>query len=107
MLLDSVGENICRTGEKIPEGDVLLAISFSPYSNEVLKLVGNVLESGVPVIVFTDSILSPLGLFSDMCLEVKETESFGFRGVVLTSLICFSLSLVLELGNQMEQQKRG
>ena len=68
------------------EGDVLLAISFSPYSNKVLKLAGNVLESGVPVIVFTDSILSPLGLFTDMCLEVKETESFGFRGVVLTSL---------------------
>ena len=99
MLLDSVGENVCRTGEKIRKGDVLLAISFSPYSNEVLKLAGNVLESGVPVIVFTDSILSPLRLFSDMCLEVKETESFGFRGVVLTSLICFSLSLVLELGN--------
>ena len=68
MLLDSVGENVCRTGEKIREGDVLLAISFSPYSNEVFKLAGNVLESGVPVIVFSDCILSPPGLFSDMCL---------------------------------------
>jgi len=68
MLLDSVGENVCKTGEKIREGDVLLAISFSPYSNEVFKLAGNVLESGVPVIVFSDSILSPPGLFSVMCL---------------------------------------
>ena len=101
MLLDSVVENVCRTGEKIREGDVLLAISFSPYSNKVFKLAGNVLESGVPVIVFSDSILSPPRLFSDMCLEVKETESFGFKVVVLTSLVCFPLSLVLELGNQM------
>ncbi len=38
--------------------------------------------------------------------EVKETESFGFKGVVLTSLVCFSLSLVVELGRQMEQQKK-
>ena len=94
-------------GETIREGDVLLAVSFSPYANEVLKLAGNAQERRIPVIVITDSILSPLGLFSDMCLEVKVTESFGFRGVVLTSLICLSLSLVLELDNQMEQQKRG
>ena len=70
MLLDSVGENVCRTGEKIREGDVLLAISFSPYANEVLKLAGNAQEMRIPVIVITDSILSPLGLFSDVCLEV-------------------------------------
>ena len=92
--------------EKIREGDVLLAISFSPYSNEVLKLAGNVLESGVPVIVFSDSILSPPGLFSDVCLEVNETEVFGFRGVVLVALMCPVLSLVVELGRQIEQQKK-
>ena len=99
MLLDSVGGMFAEQGKTVREGNVLLAISFSPYANEVLKLAGNAQERRIPVIVITDSILSPLGLFSDMCLEVKETESFGFRGVVLTSLICFSLSLVLELGN--------
>ena len=99
MLLDSVGGMFAEQGKTVREGDVLLAISFSPYANEVLKLAGNAQERRIPVIVITDSILSSLGLFSDMCLEVKETESFGFRGVVLTSLICFSLSLVLELGN--------
>ena len=106
MLLDSVGENVCRTGEKIREGDVLLAISFSPYANGVLKLAGNAQGMRIPVIVITDSILSPLGLFSDVCLEVKETEVFGFRGVVLGALMCLALSLVVELGRQIEQQKK-
>jgi DNA-binding MurR/RpiR family transcriptional regulator len=106
MLLDSVGGMFAEQGKTIRKGDVLLAISFSPYANEVLKLAGNVQERGIPVIVISESILSPLGLFSDVCLEVEEIEVFGFRGVVLSALMCLSLSLVVELGNQMEQQKK-
>ena len=106
MLLDSVGGMFAEQGKTIRKGDVLLAISFSPYANEVLKLAGNVKEQGIPVIVISDSILSPLGLFADVYLEVEETEVFGFKGVILSALMCLSLSLVVELGNQMEQQKK-
>ena len=60
----------------------------------------------IPVIVITDSILSPLGLFSDICLEVTEKEVFGFRGVVLGALMCLALSLVVELDRQIEYQKK-
>ena len=106
MLLDSLGGMFAEKGKTIRKGDVLLAISFSPYANEVLKLAGNVQERGIPVIVISDSILSPLGLFSDVCLEVEEIEVFGFRGVVLSALMCLSLSLVVELDNQMNNKKR-
>jgi len=106
MLLDGVGGMFPEQGKNIRKGDVLLAISFSPYAHEVLKLAGNVQERGIPVIVISESILSPLGLFSDVCLEVEEIEVFGFRGVILSALMCLSLSLVVELGNQMEQQKK-
>mgnify|MGYP003970434249 FL=1 len=53
-----------------------------------------------------DSILSPLAPFADVCLEVKETEVFGFRSLVLSVLICLSLSLIVELGKQMDQHKK-
>ena len=106
MLLDSVGGMFPEQGKNIRKGDVLLAISFSPYAHEVLKLAGNVKEQGIPVIVISDSILNPLGLFSDVCLEVEEIEIFGFRGVILSALMCLSLSLVVELGSQMEKQKK-
>ena len=106
MLLDSVGGMFPEQGKNIRKGDVLLAISFSPYAHEVLKLAGNVKEQGIPVIVISDSILNPLGLFSDVCMEVEETEIFGFRGVILSALMCLSLSLVVQLGSQMEKQKK-
>ena len=32
----------------------------------------------------------------------KETDVFGFRGFVLTALMCLSLSLIVELGKQLE-----
>ena len=99
ILLDSVGGMFPEQGKNIRKGDVLLAISFSPYAHEVLKLAGNVKEQGIPVIVISDSILNPLGLFSDVCMEVEETEIFGFRGVILSALMCLSLSLVVELGS--------
>jgi len=106
MLLDSVGGMFPEQGKNIRKGDVLLAISFSPYAHEVLKLAGNVKEQEIPVIVISDSILNPLGPFSDVCMEVEETEIFGFRGVILSALMCLSLSLVVELGSQMEKQKK-
>jgi DNA-binding MurR/RpiR family transcriptional regulator len=77
-------------------------VSFSPYTNEVLKLVEVLQERKVPVIEIIDNVLSPSAPFSDVCLEVKETEVFGFRGLVLSSLMCLSLSLIVELGKQLE-----
>jgi DNA-binding MurR/RpiR family transcriptional regulator len=103
VLLDSLGGMFAEQGKTVREGDILLAVSFSPYANEVLKLVEVVHARNVPVIVITDSILSPLAALADVCLEVTETEVFGFRGLVLSALMCLSLSLIVELGRQMEQ----
>ena len=102
ILLDSVGGMFAEQGKTVRKGDVVLAVSFSPYANEVLKLVEVVHERKVPVIVITDSVLSPLAPFADVCLEVKETDVFGFRGLVLSALMCLSLSLIVELGKQLE-----
>ena len=102
VLLDSVGGMFAEQGKTVREGDVLLAVSFSPYANEVSKLVEVVHEKGVPVIVITDSVLSPLAAFAEVCLEVRETEVFGFQGLVLSALMCLSLSLIVELGKQLE-----
>ena len=54
------------------------------------------------MIVITDSVLGPLAPFADVCLEVKETEVFGFRGLVMSSFMCLSHSLIVELGKQLE-----
>ena len=59
-------------------------------------------ECKVPVILLTDSVISPLTPFVDVCLEVKETEEFGFRGLVMSSFMCLSNSLIVELVKQLE-----
>jgi len=106
VLLDSLGGMFAEQGKTVREGDVLLAVSFSPYSNEVLKLVEVVHARDVRVIVITDTILSPLAALADVSLEVKETEVFGFRGLVLSALMCLPLSLIVELGKQIDQHKK-
>ena len=59
-------------------------------------------ERKVPVILLTDSVISLLAPFADIFLEVKETEEFGFRGLVLSSFMCLSHFLIVELGKQLE-----
>ncbi len=71
ILLDSVGGMFAERGKTVRKGDVVLAVSFSPYANEVHQLVEVVQERKVPVIVITDSVLNPLAPFTDVCLEVK------------------------------------
>ena len=66
ILLDSLGSMFAERGKTVRKGDVVLAVSISPYANEVLKLVEVVQERKVPVIVITDSVLSPLAFFSRM-----------------------------------------
>ena len=65
ILLDCVGSMFTYQCKTVRKGDVVLAVSFSPYANKVLKLVEVVQERKVPVIVITDSVLSPLAPFSD------------------------------------------
>ena len=65
ILLDCVGGMFAYQCKTVRKGDVVLAVSFSPYANKVLKLLEVVQERKVPVIVITDSVLSPLAPFSD------------------------------------------
>ena len=39
ILLDSVGGMFAERGKTVRKGDVVLAVSFSHYANEVLKLL--------------------------------------------------------------------
>src|SRR5271169_1753358 len=58
-LIDNVGglgpEQMARAGA----GDALIAISFSPYSPFTVDLAKRAREAGAPIVVFTDSALSP------------------------------------------------
>lgn len=81
-------------------GDVLLAVSFSPYAAESLQSARLARAAGARVIAITDSQMSPMAEGSDVVLVVHESSTFGFRS--LTNTLCLAQSLFVALTYRME-----
>jgi len=72
----------------IAEDDVLLALSFSGESEEVIKLIPAVRRLGIPVIGMVGRVDSTLGRISDVVLRVhieKEACPFGMAPTTSTT----------------------
>lgn len=80
----------------IGEHDALLVVSFSPYAQETRDATAEARARGVPVVVITDSSLSPLARLADVTLIVHEAEVKSFRG--LTASLCLTQTLAISLG---------
>lgn len=94
MLHTAVGK--LESYHAIREGDVLLAITFSPYSTETLELVEQVSERGIPVVAITDTIVSPLHKFDATTLTVSEVDFGAFRS--LSATLCLAIALSVAVG---------
>lgn len=95
FLIDGLGGMFNEQLSIIQPGDVMIAISYSPYAQEVLELASFGAKSGAKQIAITDSIMSPLAAFSDICFVVHEAQVGGFRSQV--SSMCLSQTLMLSL----------
>jgi DNA-binding MurR/RpiR family transcriptional regulator len=71
--------------------DVLIAISFTPYTPATVEMATGATERGVPVISITDSTFSPLAHIARIWLEVVEEDYAGFRSLGAT--FCLSMAL--------------
>ncbi len=80
----------------IRPGDVLLAITFSPYSEETLNLVERVRGHGIPVVAITDNIVSPLKKTGANILAVSEIDFGAFRS--LSATLCVAIALSVAVG---------
>ena len=87
----------------IRKNDAVIVISFYPYADETQQTLNNAIARGNPVIVFTDSLLSPLAQYASVCFVVKEAEVHSFRS--LTSTMCLVQSLALSLVHQLDSQE--
>jgi DNA-binding MurR/RpiR family transcriptional regulator len=97
-LVDNVGglgpEELAQAG---PE-DVLIAVSFSPYTPFTLDLVKRARRASVPIVVITDSALSPLGRLADVRFEVVESDFGSFRS--LSATFCLAMTLAVAVGEK-------
>ncbi len=97
-LLHGLGGMLAEQTRIMNENDVLLAISFSEHSEEVIDLVEKAAEKKVTVIALTESSLSPIASKASICLEVKDAKVQGFRS--LSATMCMALILVVGLGKE-------
>lgn len=95
FLIDGLGGMFKEQLGMIQPSDVVIAISYSPYSQEVLDLVSLGAKSGAKQIAITDSMVSPLAAFSDICFVIREAQMDGFRSQI--SSMCLAQTLMLSL----------
>ncbi len=101
-LVDGIGGMFKEQAEAIDHGDAVIAISFSPYGQETLDVAEIALNKGVPLIVITDSPLSPLARQATVCLVVQEAQVRNFRS--LTSSLCLAQTLSIGLAYRLQNQ---
>ncbi len=73
------------------ENDLLVALSYPPYSIETLDLVKAVKEKGIKVVVITDKPAAPATFHADVSLVVKSenmlfTNSFAAISVLINAI---------------------
>lgn len=92
-FIDGTGGLWANQIRGIRENDLLIAISFRPYSEETVKCHALALEQGASVLAITNSNVSPLVKGAGQALLVREAEVRSFRS--LTATLCLAQSLII------------
>jgi DNA-binding MurR/RpiR family transcriptional regulator len=105
QLLDGVGGMVREQARGMRPTDVLIAVSFRNYSPEVLELAADAHRRGVPVVVITDSAVSPLARSATVAFDVGDSSDRPFRSLV--EPMCLAQALVVSVGHQLAEPKQG
>ncbi|EOU9538585.1 MurR/RpiR family transcriptional regulator [Cronobacter dublinensis] len=106
FLIDGLGGMFTEQLSLVGPKDVVVAVSFSPYSREVVELVELGAQRKARQIAITDSQVSPLAAFSDVCFVVREAQVDGFRSQVASLCLAQTLAVSLALNNSKNAQQQ-
>lgn len=93
FLLDGVAGMTSEQSWMLGPDDVVIAVSFRPYSNDTAAVAERAKANGAPLIAISDSRLSPIARDAEVCFEIKEAEVRQFRS--LTASMCIAQTLVI------------
>jgi DNA-binding MurR/RpiR family transcriptional regulator len=93
-LVDNVGGLGPDQLANASAADALIAISFAPYSPVTVSLAQNAHKRKTPLVVVTDSALSPIAGIADARFEIVESDFGAFRSLAAT----FCLAMTLAVG---------
>ena len=95
FLIDGLGGMFKEQLSTIQDDDVLVVISFSPYSKETTAISHALSGTATKQIIVTDSQVSPLTSSSDVCFVVKEAKVEAFRSQAAS--LCLVQTLAVSL----------
>ena len=106
FLINGLGGMFDEQLNQVTEGDVVVAISFSPYAAETVNISKVCAKKGVKQISITDSQISPLLAFSDIAFVIKEAQVLGFRSQCSTMTLVQTLAIVLGLEKEKDKNTK-
>ena len=92
LLLDNLGSMLDLQAARMGPEDVLLAISFAPYTPSTIETAERARARGVTVVAITDSVFSPLAGMAKTRLEVVEADCGAFRSLSATMALAMALA---------------
>ncbi|ARC92485.1 Fe-S cluster assembly protein HesB [Vibrio coralliilyticus] len=98
FLIDGLGGMFKEQLSMIGPKDAIVSISFSPYAQETVMLSEVASKAGAHQIVITDSQISPLTAFSDVCFVVKEAKVDAFRSQSASLCLAQTLAVSMAFG---------
>jgi DNA-binding MurR/RpiR family transcriptional regulator len=93
VFVDGVGGLAKQQVQMIGANDLLIAVSFHPYSEETVGIVDLVRANDGRILAISDSLVSPVAKPADHVLQVRESEVRKFRS--LSASMCLAQALVI------------
>ena len=106
FLIDGLGGMFTEQLSLVGPKDVVVAVSFSPYAREVVELVELGAQRKARQIAITDSQVSPLAAFGDVCFVVREAQVDGFRSQVASLCLAQTLAVSLALNSSKDAETK-
>lgn len=103
VLLSSSGGLATHVARTMGPEDVLIAVSFRFYANEVVSIADDVNGRGNPIIAITDSILSPLAKSATVLFAVPERDHSFSRS--LAAPMCLAQALIVAVAARVQKNR--
>ena len=95
ILLDGLGSAVGDQSAGVTRKDVLVAISFTTYNPDTVRVFPELLARGVPAIAITDTLLSPIANGAAVVFEFPDMPEAALRTMV--GPMCLVQGLVVGL----------
>ena len=104
VLLDAAGGLATHVAKVIRPNDLLFAVSFRFYANEVVNIVEETASRGVPIVAISDSTLSPFAKDTRVLFAIPEHEYTFSRS--LAAPMCLAQALIVALASRLQNESR-